>query len=116
MSERPTDSLLPLLEEIRALLGAPHTGEAAPVLTDLEDTLTAGYARALELEATQWRLERKIRETAAGLAIDDAGRGEMSALARRISAAGDDLARLRELLAALQARARAARGAYATGA
>ncbi|MDP8911509.1 MAG: hypothetical protein M3M94_05525 [Actinomycetota bacterium] len=112
MCERPDDPIPPLLDEIRALLVAPATGETAPVLTELEDTLTEGYARALELEATRWRLERKISEVAAGLA----SAAEISVLARRVSCTGADLARLRELLAALQARARACRAEYATGA
>ena len=43
-------------EEIRTLLDAPPTGDDAPSLDAIEHTLTAGYARALALEAERWRL------------------------------------------------------------
>jgi hypothetical protein len=94
-------------EEIRTLLDAPPTGEDAPSLDDLEHTLTAGYARALTLEAERWRLERKIAEAAAGLGEDgDAGlHAELATLGRRLAAADGDLTRLRALLASLRTRA-----------
>src|SRR5919198_693855 len=47
-------------EEIRTLLEAPPVGEDAPSIDAVEHTLTAGYARALALEAERWRLERRL--------------------------------------------------------
>ena len=46
-----TETQAAILEEIIALLAEPERGAASPSLARLEDTLTAGYARALELEA-----------------------------------------------------------------
>src|SRR2546425_12443724 len=83
-------------DEIRSLLEAPPTGEHAPSLDDLEHTLTAGYARALALEAERWRLERKIAEVAAELGRQS-GRGEtgeLTRLAGELSTADGDLGRL----------------------
>ena len=52
-------------DEIRSLLDAPPDGEDAPTIDAIEHTLTAGYARALALEAERWRLERRIARVAA---------------------------------------------------
>ena len=54
-------------DEIRSLLDAPPDGEDAPTIDAIEHTLTAGYARALALEAERWRLERRIAQVAAEL-------------------------------------------------
>ena len=52
----------PIFAEITALLAdAPRTP-----LAELEHTLTAGYAAALELESERMRIERRISEVAAG--------------------------------------------------
>ena len=97
-----TEELLNLTAEIRALIAAPR----AP-LQQLEDTLTTGYVRALELEAERGRLERRIGEMAAAGRAGHAG--ELAELSERVCAAEDDLARLRDLLAELRDRAAAAR-------
>src|SRR5437868_7710408 len=93
-----------LLDEITKLLAAPRAGAQAPPLADVEDTLTSGYARALALEAERWRLERRLAETASKLAgprrelrVD-----ELAGIADRLSATGDELSRLRGLLASLR--------------
>lgn len=94
-------------EEIRTLLDASPNGEDAPSLDDLEHTLTAGYARALALEAERWRIERKIAELAASLG-GDSGKGqhsELASLGRRLSVADGDLTHLRGLLSSLRTRA-----------
>lgn len=94
-------------EEIRTLLESPPLGEAAPSLDAIEDTLTAGYARALELEAEQWRLERRIAEVATQLS-ESSGQlrhSELIDLGERLAAAGGELTRLRGLLASLRTRA-----------
>ncbi|MBA3736058.1 MAG: hypothetical protein H0W90_12840 [Actinobacteria bacterium] len=94
-------------DEIRTLLDCPPLGEDAPSLDALEHTLTAGYARALALEAERWRLERRIAEVATMLAEPEgqAGHTELVELGRRLSAADGDLMRLRRLLSSLRSRA-----------
>jgi hypothetical protein len=92
-------------EEIRTLLDAPPTGEDAPSLDAIEHTLTAGYARALALEAERWRLERKIAEVAAHMSDGGTDQSELVTLGRRFSAADGDLTQLRGLLSSLRSRA-----------
>src|SRR5919106_2903207 len=117
MFERPAgpiivrDSLMtaphPIFAEIETLLD----DAAKTPLAELEHTLTAGYAAALELQAERMRTERKIAHAAAQLG-DGEGKGkaeEIAGLARRLNSADRDLARLRTLLEALRGRASAAR-------
>ena len=92
-------------EEIRTLLDAPPTGDDAPSLDAIEHTLTAGYARALALEAERWRLERKIADVAAHIGSGGTDQSELATLGERLSAADGDLTRLRGLLSSLRARA-----------
>lgn len=92
----------PLLDEISSLLALPpgHPGLAA-----IDDTLTAGYAQAMALEAERWRLERRIGEVAGEVAAG-AGVDELVHLARRMSAADGEISHLRTLLRSLRDRAR----------
>jgi hypothetical protein len=93
-------------EEIRTLLDAPAGGDEAPSLGDIEHTLTAGYARALALEAESLRLERRITEAASSLGDgSDIQPAELAELGQQLSAANGDLTKLRELLASLRDRA-----------
>lgn len=94
-------------DEIRNLLDAPPTGEDAPSLDAIEDTLTAGYANALALEAERWRLERRIAEIAVKLSgeSNDFKHSELASLGERLSVADGNLARLRGLLSSLRIRA-----------
>jgi hypothetical protein len=96
-----------LFEEITELLAAPSTGNEAPGLAHVEDTLTAGYARALALEAERWRIERRLGEVAAKLRDDrsELKTDEIATLAERLSHADGELTRLRALLATLRTRA-----------
>ena len=96
-----------LFEEISQLLAAPADGAEAPPLERLEDTLTAGYARALALEAERWRLEKRIGEVAATLQDEsnELRTNEIATLAARLSDADGELSRLRGLLATLRVRA-----------
>jgi hypothetical protein len=96
-----------LLEEITKLLAAPRSGAEAPPLADVEDTLTAGYARALALEAERWRIERRLGEVASTLRNDRSERrtDEIATLAERLTDADGELSRLRGLLATLRTRA-----------
>jgi ABC-type phosphate transport system auxiliary subunit len=104
---------MPVQEQIVELLGLPERGEDSPSLDRLEDTLTAGYARALALDAERLRLERRVGEIARD--ANGAGRhelaGELSEISARIATADSELIRLRALLDSLQDRARAARSA-----
>ena len=93
-------------DEIRQLLDAPPSGDDAPSLDAIEDTLTAGYARALALEAERWRLERKITEVAAHIAQQPGdSTSELAQLGERLSAADGNLSQLRGLLSSLRSRA-----------
>jgi hypothetical protein len=98
---------LTLFDEISQLLAAPSQGADAPPLARLEDTLTAGYARALALEAERWRLERRIGEVAAAIKDESSQlhTDEIAKLAERLSDADGELSRLRGLLASLRVRA-----------
>jgi len=100
-------------DEIRILLDSPTAGDGAPTLAHLEDTLTAGYARALALEAEHRRLERRLAEAAAELATDDneIRISELRKLAKQLKAAAGDLVELRVQLASLSARAALLRAA-----
>jgi hypothetical protein len=103
---------MPVHEQIVELLSLPQTGEGAPTLAVVEDTLTEGYAQALALEAERWRLERSIGDVAREAQNGDASEvaTRLAALSERITSANGDLARLRALLARLHDRARLLRG------
>ena len=90
-------------DAIRSLLHAPHCGDCAPSLNDIEDKLTAGYARALELDGERRRLRRRLAETAANWG-QQSEEPDVAELGRRLSAADGDLAELRKLLSSLRAR------------
>jgi predicted nucleic acid-binding Zn-ribbon protein len=86
-------------EEIRELLASTR-----PTLDEVDATLTAGYAQALQLEAERWRLERRLGEVAAELA-DPAKverTEELTALSKRLTSANEDISSLRSLLASLR--------------
>lgn len=93
-----------LHEKITQLLAAPRQGAEAPALANVEETLTAGYARALALEAERWRIERRIGEIAAKLRHDrsEVRTDEIANLAGRLSDADGELSRLRGLLVTLR--------------
>jgi hypothetical protein len=98
-----------LADRIRSLL-EQGADPSVPMLTELEHTLTDGYAEALRLEGQRLRLERRIGELAHG--VDGRQQAdELRDLAERLQSADEDLARLRELLQLLQRRVEAARAA-----
>jgi hypothetical protein len=94
-------------DDIRILLDAPPTGADAPTLDHIEHTLTSGYARALALEAERRNIERKLADVASRLGDEttDEDASALAQLGQRLSAADDDLIRLRALLASLRTRA-----------
>lgn len=105
------DELPALLTDIRGLLEAPASGDEAPGLERLEETLTAGYARALALEAENLRLERRLGELVTTIARDASriAADELGDVAHRLAACEGEIARLRELLSTLRDRAAAVR-------
>jgi hypothetical protein len=102
--------LVMLLQRIRGLIDARSADPGKPLLTEMEHTLTDGYARALELEAERLRLERRIGELAHSLRGPDEAQ-ELRVLAERLRTADDELASLRGVLAALQRQVDADRAA-----
>jgi len=102
--------LAPLVRRIRSLLEQRGADPSIPLLTDMENTLTDGYARALEFEGERLRLERRIGELAHRLDGPEQA-GELRDLAERLRSADDDLASLRDALVPLQQRVDAARAA-----
>jgi hypothetical protein len=91
-----------LLERIQALADAIAEGQALP-RSEMEPTVTDGYARALELDAECLRIERKIdaltQDSVEGRSVP---RGEMSTLHRRYQEASTQSAELRAILAPLR--------------
>ncbi len=113
--EPPIDADTALLTELESLLASPAEDDE-PSLAHLEDTLTAGYARALALEAERMRLERRLGELASAVAAGAEERpthGELVALGRDLSEADASLGKLRELLASVRIRASGLRAAAA---
>ena len=91
-----------LLERIRALLDASAEGAGLP-RSEVEPTLTDGYARALELDAECLRLEHRIdrltREVADGYEVPA---GKLSGLLRRLHDTEQESVDLRAMLAPLR--------------
>ncbi len=100
--------------QITALLEAA-ADERGPSAARIEDTLTAGYAVALTLEAERLRIERRIAEVAAKLGGEESvpSTKELAGLSERLSKADNELVRLRTALVTLKNQARAARRAEA---
>src|SRR6185312_5849453 len=93
--------IAPLLERIASLLEIRSADPGKPLVTEMEDTLTDGYARALQLEGERLRLERRIGELAHRVdGPEDAD--ELKGLAGRIRDIDGDLDGLRGHLGALQ--------------
>ena len=90
------------MAEIRSLLDLP-TGAELPPRADVEDTLTSGYAYALELERERLRVERSLRTLVRTETRPD--RNEVSELSGRLAAADQELAGVRAMLASLRAQA-----------
>ena len=89
----------PLLLEINSLLEAPVSRDDPAVI---ERTLTDGYARALNLEAEKWRLQKQMGEMSA--AGDPVSTKDLVVLARKLEAQDGSLAQLRALLVRLRER------------
>ncbi len=92
-----------LLERIGALLDAIAADSGLPCRSDVEPTLTEGYARALELDAECLRLEQRIdqltRDMSEGRTVPVE---KLSALLERMHETEQECADLRKLLAPLR--------------
>jgi hypothetical protein len=102
--------LAPLLERISRLLKNPSADPGKPLVTEMEDTLTDGYARALQLEAERLRLERRIGELARSVDGPEEA-DELKALAGRLRDVNVELEGLRNRLGLLQKHLAAVRAA-----
>ena len=102
--------LAPLLERITALLKTRSADPGKPLVTEMEDTLTDGYARALQLEAERLRLERRIGELARSVDGPEEA-DELKALAGRLRDVDVELEGLRNRLGLLQKHLAAVRAA-----
>ena len=90
------------MAEIRSLLDLP-AGTELPPRADVEDTLTSGYAYALDLERQRLRIERSLRTLVRSQNRPD--RTEVTELTGRLAAADEELKGVRALLASLRAQA-----------
>ena len=90
------------MAEIRSLLDLPD-GTELPARADVEDTLTSGYAYALDLERRRLRIERSLRTLVRSDARPD--RNEVRQLTVRLADADQELAGVRAMLASLRAQA-----------
>jgi hypothetical protein len=102
--------LAPLLERISRLLKNRSADPGKPLVTEMEDTLTDGYARALQLEAVRLRLERRIGELARSVDGPEEA-DELKALAGRLRDVDVELEGLRNRLGLLQKHLAAVRAA-----
>jgi hypothetical protein len=95
---------------IRSVLEAPEAGVGAPTLDDIEYLLTSGYARAMSIEAEQWRVQRLIVDVALRLAdeYNELQACELRKLARELRGLDEELVEIRALISSLRARANAA--------
>jgi hypothetical protein len=98
-----------LVKDIHTLLALEP---AQTPLARVEDTLTAGYAHALALEAQQLRLERQLWRLARELGDGpDVVAHEAVELTERLAGVETELRSLRALLVTLRDRARELRAA-----
>ena len=81
-----------------------------PLVTEMEDTLTDGYARALQLEGERLRIERRIA-TLAHNADGPEAADELKSLAGRLRDVDVEIDGLRGQLGALQKHLEAVRAA-----
>src|SRR5919202_214582 len=93
-----SEDLALLTDRIDALIEDRETASSKALLAEMEHTLTDGYARALELEAARWRLEKDVTDLATRIANAD----EADALRRMVENLARDDRELGHLRARLQ--------------
>jgi hypothetical protein len=94
------DDLRPLIERIRGLLDG-RAADPGDSVTDVEHTLTDGYAAALELEGERLRIERRMSELARTVERPEEA-VELRGLAARLIGTEAKLSEIRTLLAELR--------------
>jgi hypothetical protein len=94
------DELRPLIDRIRSLLDG-RAADPGDVVTNVEHTLTDGYAAALELERERLRIERRMSELARTVERPEEA-GELRRLAARLTSTEAQLSEIRTLLAQLR--------------
>ena len=99
-----SDDLAILLRRIHELADRQVEAPPKPLLAEMENTLTDGYARALALEAESTRIQKRIAELAADIETGDQAL-EIRKLAGRLTEARGDLDDLRASLHVLRRRA-----------
>ncbi len=95
---RVDDEIRIFLDEIECLAGPGRV----PSLLHVENTLTAGYAWVLRLEAERRRLEHRLAEVGAD-AVDETDSGVWTTTSR-LALADRELSRLRRALTSLRDR------------
>ena len=101
-----------LLDRIRRLLDARMSDPGQPLLTEMEHTLTDGYARALALESEVWRIEKRMGDLAHEVEQPDEAE-ELRGLSASLRTTRGDLELLRGLLSDLHRQVEAARATAA---
>jgi hypothetical protein len=96
------DDLRPLIDRIRALLDG-RAADPGGVLTDVEHTLTDGYALALELEGECLRIGKRMAELTRTVERPEEAE-ELRSLAGRLIGTEEELSKLRMLLAEVRRR------------
>jgi hypothetical protein len=89
-----------LIDRIRSLLDS-RAADPGNVTTDVENTLTDGYAAVLLLEGRRRRIERRISELARTVAGPEEA-GELRSLSASLRGTEAELVELRRLLAELR--------------
>jgi hypothetical protein len=99
MDEESPRQMTELLDRIQTLIESE-----ARDLTQIEHTLTDGYAAALSLEAERWRIERRIAEVTQGIQRGDTAKKarELASLSKRLDGNAGALANLRTVLGELR--------------
>jgi tRNA C32,U32 (ribose-2'-O)-methylase TrmJ len=96
------DDLRPLIDRIRVLLDG-RAADPGGVLTDVEHTLTDGYALALELEGECLRIGRRMADLTRTVERPEEAE-ELRSLAGRLIVTEEELSKLRTLLAEVRRR------------
>ena len=110
-----TEDLALLADRIDALLETRDIAPSKALLAEMEHTLTDGYARALELEAARWRIEKDVTELAAQIATSSDA-ALLRSLSDRLARADRELGLLRTRLQLLRRRTDVVRGEIAAAA
>jgi hypothetical protein len=104
--------LVHLLDRIRRLLDPRMRDPGQPLLTEMEHTLTDGYARALALESEVLRIEKRMGDLAHEVEQPDEAE-QLRGLSASLRETRGDLELLRGLLSDLHRQIDAARAAPA---